>query len=80
MIEEQATKSYLGNEGDPQFVRLLAKEALGFDDAAGLQTVGGTGALRPGRRFAGRHSTGPPNLGGRPDLAESYSHTDGGRS
>jgi aromatic-amino-acid transaminase len=61
LLDSQTSKGYLGSEGDTRFVRSLAKEALGLDNAAGLQTVGGTGALRlaadllattqPGRRI-----------------------------
>jgi aromatic-amino-acid transaminase len=50
---KQATKSYLGAEGDPDFVALLAEIAFGAEIAcrenlAGIQTPGGTGALRLG--------------------------------
>jgi len=61
LLEAQSTKTYLGSEGDPAFVALLAAEALQWTGAVGLQTVGGTGALRlaadllastkPGRRI-----------------------------
>jgi len=44
--EEQSTKCYLGCEGDPEFVRLLGRQVFGHSCARGLQTVGGTGALR----------------------------------
>jgi aromatic-amino-acid transaminase len=46
LAREQSTKAYLGSDGDPDFVRLLAAEACSWTAAAGLQTVGGTGALR----------------------------------
>jgi aromatic-amino-acid transaminase len=69
LAADQTTKAYVGAEGDPEFVSLLANAVM--DDAhsgpggrsamAGLQTVGGTGALRlaadllsrtrPGRRI-----------------------------
>jgi aromatic-amino-acid transaminase len=67
LLEEQPSKSYLGSGGDQDFVARLG--ALVFDSPgnprstrmAGLQTVGGTGALRlasdllassvPGRRI-----------------------------
>lgn len=48
LVDEQPTKSYLGPEGDVGFVALTARLAMG-DLAAGLigvQTPGGTGALR----------------------------------
>lgn len=51
LVATQATKSYLGAEGDTRFVELLA--AVAFGDAIandprliGVQTPGGTGALR----------------------------------
>jgi aromatic-amino-acid transaminase len=53
LVETQGSKSYLGPEGDVEFVRALAPVVFGAPlvDAlggrlAGLQTVGGTGALR----------------------------------
>jgi aromatic-amino-acid transaminase len=67
LFEEQVTKSYLGSEGDREFVARLGMQvfnplgAVHSPRAAGLQTVGGTGALRlaadllartiPGRRI-----------------------------
>jgi aromatic-amino-acid transaminase len=61
LAETQSTKAYLGGEGDPEFVALLGAEALRWKSVTGLQTVGGTGALRlaadllartkPGRRI-----------------------------
>lgn len=61
----QTSKAYVGAEGDPEFVSLLATAVFGGSMAdlqlAGMQTVGGTGALRlaaellsrtrPGRRI-----------------------------
>ena len=44
--KRQSTKAYLGSLGDTDFVSLLARRALAADNLAGLQTVGGTGALR----------------------------------
>lgn len=48
--EKQDTKSYIGPEGDPAFVALLAQEVFGESQTrtalAGVQTPGGTGALR----------------------------------
>lgn len=51
LVQGQTTKAYLGPEGDARFVDLLALVALGNDLAAsprltGVQTPGGTGALR----------------------------------
>lgn len=48
--ETQESKSYIGPEGDPAFLRMLALEVFGERHAgkpvAGIQTPGGTGALR----------------------------------
>lgn len=50
LIEEQPTKGYLGPEGDVGYFEALTPIAFGaaaYDDRlSGLQTVGGTGALR----------------------------------
>lgn len=51
LLADQTTKAYLGPEGDARFTELLAQIALGADLAAslrltGVQTPGGTGALR----------------------------------
>lgn len=51
LLETQSTKSYLGAEGDARFTERLAAIALGKTLAAdpglvGVQTPGGTGALR----------------------------------
>ena len=50
LIELQDSKSYLGPEGDVSFVNAMAKLAFGNISAGksyvGLQTPGGTGALR----------------------------------
>jgi aromatic-amino-acid transaminase len=61
LADGQRTKAYLGSEGDPEFLALLGAEALRWSGGTGLQTVGGTGALRlaadlltrtqPGRRI-----------------------------
>lgn len=53
LLETQTTKGYMGSEGDPLFVELLKPivfgEKLGASDRlVGLQTPGGTGALRLG--------------------------------
>lgn len=48
--DTQKSKAYVGPEGDPAFLDLLAKEVLGADwnhtSVIGLQTPGGSGALR----------------------------------
>ncbi|NLS21199.1 aspartate/tyrosine/aromatic aminotransferase [Rhizobium sp. P40RR-XXII] len=48
--ETQESKSYIGPEGDPLFLRTLAHEVFGGRHCgrllAGIQTPGGTGALR----------------------------------
>lgn len=51
LLEHQETKAYLGPEGDPVFVDALKPWVVGDDLAksnrlAGIQTPGGTGALR----------------------------------
>ena len=51
LLERQTTKAYLGPEGDPVFVDLLApivfgRAFAGYDRLTGIQTPGGTGALR----------------------------------
>ncbi len=48
LAESQDTKSYLGSEGDPEFVRRLAAVVASSagERLAGVQSVGGTGALR----------------------------------
>lgn len=51
LLREQTSKSYLGAEGDQQYTDLLAQVALGTKLAGdgritGIQTPGGTGALR----------------------------------
>lgn len=53
LVEEQRTKAYLGPEGDQRFVELLQPIAFGAADAhagrlVGVQTPGGSGALRLG--------------------------------
>jgi aromatic-amino-acid transaminase len=45
LLHGQRTKGYLGAEGDQAFVALLGSQILGAA-LPGLQTVGGTGALR----------------------------------
>ncbi|KAK0339144.1 hypothetical protein LTR94_035793, partial [Friedmanniomyces endolithicus] len=50
LLETQVSKSYLGPEGDIGFVHALGRivigEAVPSDRYVGLQTPGGTGALR----------------------------------
>jgi aromatic-amino-acid transaminase len=49
LLERQETKSYLGPEGDAQFTELLRPIVFGAREpqyVVGLQTPGGTGALR----------------------------------
>jgi aromatic-amino-acid transaminase len=50
LVDTQSSKSYLGPEGDVQFVASIATlalaDAVSHDRLAGLQTPGGTGALR----------------------------------
>ena len=50
LLEGQSTKAYLGPEGDLAFLELLKPIIFGHarDDAFGIQTPGGTGALRLG--------------------------------
>jgi aromatic-amino-acid transaminase len=53
LLETQTTKGYMGPEGDPVFVELLKPLVFGdtfarSDRIVGLQTPGGTGALRLG--------------------------------
>jgi len=59
LAENQSTKAYLGAEGDARFVDLLALivlgSALASDEAvSGVQTPGGTGALRLGAELVAR--------------------------
>ena len=50
LVEEQETKAYIGVAGDLEFVSLMGELALGgavpADRLAGVQTPGGTGAVR----------------------------------
>ncbi|HTU13491.1 MAG TPA: amino acid aminotransferase [Allosphingosinicella sp.] len=56
--ETQATKSYLGSQGDERFVRLIRPIVFGDADPGdrlvGLQTPGGCGALRLGAELVAR--------------------------
>lgn len=59
LLREQETKSYLGPEGDIGYAELLANVALGRELArspriVGVQTPGGTGALRLGAELLRR--------------------------
>ncbi|KEZ15136.1 Aspartate/tyrosine/aromatic aminotransferase [Sphingobium yanoikuyae] len=59
LVGTQSTKAYLGPEGDPRFTALLAPivlgQALGASDRlTGVQTPGGTGALRLGADLLAR--------------------------
>jgi aromatic-amino-acid transaminase len=63
LAKEQASKSYLGPEGDAHFAALLADLVLGrriagAPDLVGLQTPGGTGALRLGAELLARAAPG----------------------
>lgn len=59
LLAEQTTKAYLGPEGDALYTDLLARIVFGDDLAAsdrltGVQTPGGTGALRLGAELVRR--------------------------
>lgn len=59
LMQEQPTKSYLGPEGDTHYTALLAPIVLGTaiarsDRVTGVQTPGGTGALRLGADLLAR--------------------------
>lgn len=58
LIEAQDSKAYLGAEGDARFAALIARLALGGEGLNarrfGLQTPGGTGALRVGAELLAR--------------------------
>lgn len=59
LVSEQTTKSYLGAEGDVRFLELLAPIVFGrrlaaSDQLTGVQTPGGTGALRLGAEIIAR--------------------------
>ncbi|WP_456781878.1 amino acid aminotransferase [Bradyrhizobium sp. USDA 3315] len=62
LLESQDSKRYLGPEGDPDFVDLLKPiifgEGNGFNDRLiGIQTPGGSGALRLGAELINAAST-----------------------
>ncbi|MBB5684790.1 amino acid aminotransferase [Sphingobium boeckii] len=58
MVRDQPTKAYMGPEGDTRFTELLASVVLGAlagsDRITGVQTPGGTGALRLGADLLAR--------------------------
>jgi aromatic-amino-acid transaminase len=59
LVRDQPTKAYLGAEGDARFTELLSKIVLGpvlarSDRLTGVQTPGGTGALRLGAELLAR--------------------------
>lgn len=58
LLAEQPSKAYLGAEGDPRFADLIASLIHGVDtrdlNRFGLQTPGGTGALRLGAELIAR--------------------------
>lgn len=63
LLEQQASKAYLGPEGDERYTELLAPIAFGKTLAessriVGFQTPGGTGALRLGAELLARAAPG----------------------
>ncbi|WP_176593843.1 amino acid aminotransferase [Sphingobium sp. EM0848] len=60
LVEQQESKSYLGTEGDGCFAALLAEVVFGAgtDRLTGVQTPGGTGALRLGAELIARSRPG----------------------
>jgi aromatic-amino-acid transaminase len=66
ILEGQVSKSYIAPEGDLEFVRLLWQVVAGEHTpvaAAGVQTPGGSGALRLAAELIGRSGTGRIWLG-----------------
>ena len=64
LLTDQITKSYLGAEGDQRFTDLIAEVALGYSLAhdsriTGVQTPGGTGALRLAAELIARSERDP---------------------
>lgn len=64
LLAGQDTKGYLGAEGDQRYTDLLARVALGPELASdgritGIQTPGGTGALRLAAELVGRTGRSP---------------------
>jgi aromatic-amino-acid transaminase len=69
LLKDQQTKSYLGPEGDARFAELLTPIIFGEIDRArlcGVQTPGGTGALRLGAELLARGRAGTRVLVGTP--------------
>ncbi|WBX84492.1 aromatic amino acid transaminase [Sphingosinicella microcystinivorans] len=69
LLKDQQTKSYLGPEGDARFAELLTPIIFGEIDRArlcGVQTPGGTGALRLGAELLARGRAGARVLVGTP--------------
>ena len=63
LVDEQATKAYIGSQGDAGFVELIRPLVFGADAAddgriVGLQTPGGCGALRLGAELITRANPG----------------------
>src|SRR5690348_7361795 len=50
LVAQQPTKTYVGQQGDVEFLRLLGELTFGAQaaDLVSIQSVGGTGALRLG--------------------------------
>ncbi|MFX8817270.1 aminotransferase class I/II-fold pyridoxal phosphate-dependent enzyme, partial [Acinetobacter baumannii] len=66
ILAEQVSKSYVAPEGDLEFVRLLWEVVAGGGSkvhASGVQTPGGSGALRLASELIGRSGTGRIWLG-----------------
>ena len=74
LVEEQETKAYVGVAGDLEFVSLMGELALGdavpADRLAGVQTPGGTGAVRQLFELDQARQPRRDGLALRPDLAE----------
>ncbi len=71
LVEIQPTKSYIGSQGDAEFVQLIYPIVFGAGAAAGgrivgLQTPGGCGALRLGAELVARANPGARILTGEP--------------
>jgi aromatic-amino-acid transaminase len=71
LVESQATKAYIGSQGDAEFVELIRAIVFGAgaaDDGriVGLQTPGGCGALRLGAELVARANPKARILAGEP--------------
>jgi aromatic-amino-acid transaminase len=71
LVESQATKAYIGSQGDSEFVELVRPIVFGAgaaDDGriVGLQTPGGCGALRLGAELVARANPSARILAGEP--------------